>query len=312
MTTFNENSIPFLNHQQCADALVARPKLASPFLVFSTVIGGWTDSPIGLNVGLDDHGFHRGDAVFEALQVHNRKPHLLRDHWDRMQKSLEFINLRTDMTFEKLQKIIQVGVEKFPEPNASLRMFCTRGPGGFAADMRESVGSQFYCVMIRFKGQDPARVAEGIRIGRSAIPVKAGWLANAKTLNYLPNVMMKKESVDRGLDFTVSFDENNFLAESATENLIVLMKDGRLAHPNLGRILRGCTMMRLFDLVESSGLLPVRRNANLTEQDLIEAQGLFMISSHIDVLPIREYEGHAIPMGPWGPKLVQLLKNDLV
>jgi len=51
--------------------------------------------------------------------------------------------------------------------------------------------------------------------------VKQSWFPQVKSCNYLPNVLMKKESVDRKLDFTVSFTDEGFLAESATENIFI-------------------------------------------------------------------------------------------
>ena len=305
----NEDQIQWVSETECIERLKKRPHVSSSFLVYSSLIGGWTDSSMGLLSGIDDHGFHRGDGVFEAALVVNRKPYLLKEHWDRLQTSLHNIDLKFDITFDRLEKIILAGAQKFSEPNGVMRIYITRGPGGFSADIRECIGSQLFIVFGKLKPQAPERFQVGVRIGKSSIPVKPGFLATTKSLNYLPNVLMKKESVARGLDFTVAF-EDTFVAESATENLVVLTKNGVLTHPKLDRILKGCTMTRLFDLVEKEKMLPTQRDAKLTEKDLLEAQGLFMLGSTLDVLPVREYEGHTIPISPWSPKLLALIRND--
>ena len=292
------------------ERLQKRVHLPAPFLVYSTILQGWTDSPLGLTVNLDDHGFHRGDGVFEAVRVVQRRAYLLKEHWDRLQISLKTIQLKLSMDFAEAEKIIQFGLNKFPDADGALRIFVTRGPGGFAADIRESLGTQLFFVLCKFKSQSEERFQKGVRVGKSSIPIKTEWLAQTKSLNYLPNVMMKKESVDLGWDFTVTFDERKHLGESATENLVVLMKDGSLAHPTLNGILKGCTMMRLFDLVEKSALLPTKRGIDISEQDLIQAQGLYMVGTPLDVLPVREFDGHPIPISPWGPKLRDLIRQD--
>ncbi len=303
-------SIRWLTEQDCANALAARPRLKGPFLVYSSLIGGWTDSPLGLTVSLDDHGFHRGDGAFEAIRIIGRKPYLLKEHWDRLQISLRNLSIPLKMDFETFELILSEGIKKYPEENFGIRMFVTRGPGGFSPDFRECIEPQFFCVLTSLRSQPDEKFKVGVRLGTSKIPLKPDWLAVTKSLNYLPNVMMKMESVDAGLDFTVAFDHEGHVAESATENLVVLTRDGTLAHPPLTRILKGCTMVRLFDLVEQHRLLPTNRSAKLTQKDLFEAQGLYMVGTTLDALPVREYDGKPIPLSEWGKKLNELLRKD--
>jgi 4-amino-4-deoxychorismate lyase len=300
----------FLSEADCVARLRERPRVPGPTYVYSTLIGGWTESPLGLLVALDDHGFHRGDGAFEAIRIANRKPYLLLEHWERLQRSLARLGIPAPMDFSSLERIVQAGVDRFPEANGALRLFVTRGPGGFAADFRECLAPQFFAVLCKFKQQAEEKYRVGVRLGRSAVPVKPEWLANTKSLNYLPNVMMKKESVEAGFDFTVAFDENGIMAESATENVVIITRDGHLAHPPLNRILRGCTMARLFELAEREKILPTRRGAELREDDLRQAQGAYMVGTPFDVLPVREYCGQAIPLSPLGPVLRDLIRKD--
>ncbi len=309
MQNQNESQIPWISEAECIERLKKRPHIQTPFIIYSNIIGGWTDSSLGLLNGIDDHGFHRGDGVFEAARVINRKPYLLKPHWDRMQISLKNIDLKLDLTYEQLEAIILDGCKRFKNENCLLRIYVTRGTGGFSADVRECLGTQLFIVLGSGKSQAQERFETGVRIGKSNLPVKPGFLATTKSLNYLPNVLMKKESVSRGLDFTVAF-EGNHLAESATENIVIITKDGVLTHPKLDTILKGCTMDRLFELVEQTKLMPINREGTLTEKDLLEAQGVFMVGSTLDVLPVREYEGKAIPISPLAPKLLDLIRKD--
>src|SRR5690606_25817987 len=90
----------------------------------------------------------------------------------------------------------------------------------------------------------------GARVGKSQVPPKEPWLAKVKTCNYLPNVMMKKESVDRSLDFTVGVDAQGFLTEGSTENIVIVDQGNNLVRPELRQILKGTTMMRTFELAQ--------------------------------------------------------------
>jgi branched-chain amino acid aminotransferase len=274
------------------------------------LLQGWTESSLGSLIGLDDHGFHRGDGVFEALRVVNGKPYLLKPHLDRMKLSAERIGIKLPPDFANLPFILEAGLQNWSEAQAMVRLFVTRGPGGFSTNPQECLGSQLYALIMPFKSLPAEKFQNGVRIGRSRIQVKEGWMAITKSLNYLPNVMMKKESLERGLDFTVSFDDSGSLAESSTENIVVLTRDGHLAHPHLSKILKGCTMSRLFDLVEKSGILHLHREVRITEADLKLAQGVMMVGTTLDVLPVCEYEGQAIPISPWSAKLLKLIRDD--
>ena len=299
-----------LTEADCLKRLQIRPRAPGRILTYSTPLQGWTDSSFGSLIGLDDHGFHRGDGVFEALRMVNRKLYLLNPHLERMKLSAQRIGIELPPEFASLPLILEAGLKNWTEPHAMVRLFLTRGPGGFSTNPRECLGSQLYALIMPFQPLAEEKFTHGVRIGRSQIQVKEGWMAITKSLNYLPNVMMKKEALDRGLDFTVSFDDSGALAESSTENIVVLTREGKLAHPRLSKILRGCTMSRLFDLVESAGLLPVHREVRLTEEDLKSARGLMMVGTTLDVLPVCQYEGHAIPISPFAAPLLELIRQD--
>jgi branched-chain amino acid aminotransferase len=227
-----------------------------------------------------------------------------------MLKSAAKINLQMPEDFNQLEFILAQGLERFPSAETLMRLYVTRGPGGFSPSPRESLGPQLFLVITPFTAPSPDKYLNGVRIGRSQIQVKNSWLATTKSLNYLPNVLMKAESLDRGLDFTVNFDDEGCLAESSTENIVVLRQDGVLCHPPLDKVLKGCTMSRFFDLAEQHKVIKVQREARLSEQDVLQAQALFMVGTTLDVLPVSEYEGQKYPVHPLSQKLRQLITDD--
>ena len=123
---------------------------------------------------------------------------------------------------------------------------------------------------------------------------------------------MKKESVDRNLDFTISFDEKGFLAESATENLIIIDQNQVLTHPPLDRILKGTTMCRVFELAKKSGLQVAVRP--ISEADLFSAMEMMMTGTTLDILPVTLYDGQHVSDGNVGLKaksLLHLIEDDM-
>ncbi|MDD4100999.1 MAG: aminotransferase class IV, partial [Kiritimatiellae bacterium] len=142
--------------------------------------------------------------------------------------------------------------------------------------------------------------------------------ATVKNCNYLPNVMMKRESVDWGVDFVVGFDDNGMMTEGATENFGIVTGDGELLFPRMDTVLEGTTMMRVVhfahNLVESGDLARVVFR-DITEEDLRAASEMLVVGTTINVASAVEYEGN--PVGSGKPGLVgrtldSLLKADIV
>lgn len=289
-----EKTIAWIDASIALEKIKSRPTKVGDSFVYSSYFGAWSkDSFVGL-VPIDDHGFHRGDGVFEAIRLCGGKLYLIEEHLLRLQKSAEFIKLKLPNTINEIKKIIEVGSDvwtKEKSSNAMIRLYVTRGAGGFSTNPYECINSNLYIVITNFATISEEKYRSGVITGKSTVPQKADFMAKAKTLNYLPNVLMKAEALDQNLDFTFGFNDQGLLTESSTENIIIVDSKGVLSHPKLDIILQGCTMTRLFDLVEKEGSYPVNRQVQIKENDLLEAQAVMMVGTTLDVLPVASYEG---------------------
>ena len=287
------------------------------YAMYSTWWGGVVKKPAMMLVPIDDHLVHRGDGVFEAIKVVDNRAFLLDEHLQRLVDSAAQISLPLPMSKEEMKKVILETTEISGAKDALLRLYISRGPGGFTTNPYDSVASQMYLVITSLKPMAEEKYQKGVSIGKSAIPPKDPWFARIKSCNYLQNVLMKKESVDRKLDFTVGFTQEGFLTESSTENIVILDKDSNLVRPKLHQILKGTTMMRAFELAESlktQGLIKGIQERDLHENEIRNAKEVMMIGTTLDVLPVSSYEGAKIGEGVQGPvakQLLQLLKEDI-
>jgi branched-chain amino acid aminotransferase len=273
---------------------------------FSTWIGGITQDPALMLLPMDDHMVHRGDGVFEAIKAVDRKVFLMSEHLQRLSRSAEAVGISLPFELSQIQDIILQTLRVANQPQALIRLFVSRGPGGYTTNPYESMGSQLYVTITDLRSPKPELYENGVHVGRSQIPVKDSWMAQVKSCNYLPNVMMKKEAVDRKLDFTIAFDRDQFLAESSTENIALLDASGVLVHPDFQNILRGTTLVKAFELAAQAGMPTSRRN--ISESDLRNAREAFMIGTTLDVMPVTRYEGQNIGSGEVGPRARELRK----
>lgn len=301
-----------LSAEQILERLKAQPPVASHKACYLSWFGGIVTDPRLMLIPLDDHMVHRGDGVFEAVKFKNKKPYLLGPHLKRLQDSARFISLEIPGGIERVAQKVHDTVEVSGLENGLIRIFVSRGGGSFSTNPYDCAEPGLAVAVVELKSPAAEKYQKGVKIGRSEVAPKPDRWSQIKSCNYLPNVMMKKESVDRGLDFTVSFTEDGYLAESSTENIIIVDSHGNLCRPKLARILKGCTMTRVFELAQKHHVTQTFER-DITEKDIETAREVMMVGTTLDVLPVTEYEKKKIGAGVVGPiahKLQDLLLKD--
>lgn len=269
--------------------------------MYSSWLGGIVTDPNLMVLPIDDHGFHRGDAVFEAAKSVNGKIYALDRHLDRMHVSAEKIGLKMP---SDLREIAIATTKASGLTNAILRYYVSRGPGGFTTNPYESVGSQTYLVITPLTPPAAAKYENGVSAMTSKVPIKEGVFSTVKSCNYLPNVMMKKEAVDNGVDFTVSIDADGVIGEGSTENFAIITKDGVFKVPSFARTLRGVTLIRMMELAqdrpELKALLKGVEHGSIRQKDIFEAREAMLLGTTLDCLPVTTFDGQTIGSGRRG------------
>jgi branched-subunit amino acid aminotransferase/4-amino-4-deoxychorismate lyase len=294
-----------------------RPYHADYYAMYSSVYGGIVTDPVLMMLPLDDHMVHRGDGVFEALKTVQGRLYNLQGHLKRLADSAKGLALSIPVSPRDLQRIVIDTVCASGRRNCMVRIFVSRGPGGFSVNPYESPSSQLYVVVTRLGTPFMQAHPEGARIRTSAVPAKSSEMAAIKNCNYAPNVLMKKEAVDAKVDFTVGFDEQGFVTEGATENVGIVTADRRLLFPQLHRILYGTTMNRIMALAVELVRVGRLRHvgfADITREHILAAREILITGTTVNVAAVVGFDGHRIGTGRPGPvyrKLSALLLRDM-
>jgi len=278
--------------------------------MFSTWYGGIVREPWMMMVPIDDHMVHRGDGIFEAMKITNRGIYLLDEHLDRLYYSGRRIGLMPPMSERDLRKAVIETAKAAKVSEGIIRLFLGRGVGSFSPNPYDPEKSELYVVVTKSSKPSSRKYKEGVSICRSSIPAKPGFFPQVKSLNYLPNVLMKKEAIDRGFDFAIGMDAQNHLLEGATENLILVTKENELVHPPLDKILKGTMMDRLFELIENDSLLKLKRGVKISEKDISGSRGVFLVGTSLDIISVSRYEETPIRVSTLGKKFLKLLIED--
>ncbi len=285
--------------------------------MYSSWYGGIVVDPALMMVPVDDHLVHRGDGVFEAFKCIGGSIYGLERHLDRLERSARgiFIDLPCDRG--TLTRIIRATVRAAGARDAMIRLFVSRGPGGFSTNPYECPASQLYVVCSRFQPTPTERYEKGVTLKSSHVPIKKAYLANMKSCNYLPNVLMKKEAEDAGVDYTVSIDDEGFLGEGSTENIGIITRDREFLVPRFDRVLRGTTITRVMELAAelvNRGQWARIGEADITPAQAHEAAEILVFGTSFDILPVVRYDDRPIGdgrPGPWGARLLELLRADM-
>ncbi len=277
--------------------------------------------PNWMLVPIDDHLFHRGDGVFEALKWTAGRVYLIDQHLARLRQSAARISLDVRWADHEvkvlIEKCLNAGrVQHSTETEAMIRIFVSRGPGNFSVNPYDSVGSQLYIIVTSFQALTEEKRKVGVSLGASALMSKSLDWAPYKTCNYLPNVMLKKEAVDCGVDFMVGFDAKGFMTESATENVVIVSQRNELLKPKKGFILQGTTMNRVFTLAQhfvQQGILSRIHEEDISIDMLRGAKEVMVLGTTLDVLAVTTFDGQKVGSGIPGPitnKLQGILLAD--
>ena len=257
---------------------------------------------------LDDHLVHRGDGVFETLKYLGRKLYQVKPHFDRMARSASAIHLDPPCSWDDVAKLTLDVCRAGGADDGMVRVLVGRGPGGFGIDPAECPTPSLTIVAYRFHPRPAASFAQGVTAFRTSIPAKQNYLARIKSIDYLPNVLMKREATARGEDYPVCYDDKGFLAEGATENICIVDAAGRFVVPELTNALTGTTLLRAVELVEGEMEVVF---TGIREQDIASAREMFILGTTNDCLSIVRYNGVPIGDGRPGP-VSKGLKERLV
>lgn len=289
---------------------VDRPGMEKILAFYDHRLGAICKDPRLLYIPMDDHLVHRGDGVFETLKFVYFGVYQLDAHLQRMQKSCSTIFLQPPCSWEEIRELVLEVCATTGFEQGLLSLFIGRGPGGFSVDFRECPESSLYIVSRKHPVYSEQMWEQGVTAYKTQIPPKQGYLSQIKSVDYLPNVLMKREAVLNGNDYPFCFDKQGYLVEGATENVCIVTPQGKLVVPELRRALPGTTLMRGLELIKDEVDIQSRR---VHEEEIYEAREVILLGTSIDALSVVRFNDqpvHGTQVGPVSRRLRELLIRD--
>ena len=286
--------------------------------MYSSWWDGITTEPNLMVVPADDHMVHRGDGLFETFQCVDGAIYNFDAHLARLENGAKAIALELRWSRDDIRRIVGEVLKAGGRRDALIRVFVSRGPGGHSANPYECPEALLLVLAIGLPAPFMAGHPGGAKVGVSGVPNKEGLFAQVKSVNYLPNVLMKKQAVDAGVDFMLGFDKDGHMTELPTENFGIVTPEGVLKVPRPDHILLGTTMLRVLALAREhlvpAGVLAGVEEAGVPRAEIERSAELLVFGTTPRVTAVTEFAGRPVGDGTPGPvwrALSRLFEADL-
>ncbi len=305
--------VKVVDKQAYLDAMLAveRPGASEIHAFYEHRVGMICKDPGVMLMPWDDHLVHRGDGVFEAMKFVDGKLYQLDPHLERMERSSASIYLEPMCSWAEIRELVLEVCRAGGRKSGMLRVFLGRGPGGFGIYPSECPETSLYIVASDLHETKAEFYEKGATAFKTSIPAKQSYLATIKSIDYLPNVLMKREAEEKGYNFPFCFDDNGYLAEGATENVCIVDQNDKLIIPEFTNALAGTTLMRAIDLIKNDMSIIFR---GITKEEILEAKEVVIIGTTGDAIPVVRFNGkpiHNVKPGPVAKRIRELLIQDL-
>ncbi len=252
-------------------------------------------------VSVFDRGFLLGDGVYEVIPVYAGRCFELEAHLNRLQYSLDGVRMKNPMTSQQWQTMIEELVSRNGGGDQSLYLQVTRGVAPRDHIFPTGVEPTAFAMSNPLQMVPEKYKQNGIKAITLA---DIRWAnCNIKAITLLPNSLLKQQAQEAGAQEALLI-RDGYLTEGAASNAYVVLNGTIYTSPKDEKVLPGITRDVVVKLALENGI-PLLEQA-VTEQQLRQADEIWMSSSTKEVLPITELDNKPVGDGKPGPVWKQI------
>ena len=239
--------------------------------------GQWVEQQKAV-IPFNDSGFLYGDGLFETMRFDNNSIFSFEKHYNRLESGLKVINLVIPYKQEELYNILNSLINKNSIKSGIIRMMITRG----TIDSLLSKSSPNIYISIKPFYKVPDNPVKVVFYSEKKFPI-IRYNPAIKSMNYLGNMLAKKECEKDGAFEPVFFNSDNIITECAIRNIFFIKKNILLTPAlDLG-ILSGVMRDTIIDIAKGLNIDYQESYLNINELDSIDEA--FITSTGIGLLP---------------------------
>lgn len=244
-----------------------------------------------------DRAFLFGDAVYEVVPVYAGRPFRLREHLDRLTRSLEGIRMQAPLSHAEWGEILKELIARNGAKDQYLYLQVTRGAEyGRNHAWSDGMKPTLFAFANALDAIAPNLLKEGVAAITAA---DIRWARrDIKSTALLANSLLKKLALDAGAFETILL-EDGALTEGSSTTVHVISQGSIRTPPNGHHILPGTTRDVVGELAAKVGI--AQESGAVSEAQLRGAQEIWLAFATRGLLPVTRLDGKPVGAGIPGP-----------
>ncbi len=265
----------------------------------------WIDGAIvegsQARIPVTDHGFLYGDGVFEGMRVYSRRIFRFDDHLSRLASGARCLGLTIPGGVEAARRIVIDTARAHARDDAYLRLIVSRGEGPLGVDPTSCTNPRIVCIADQVSLYPEEKLRNGIDLVTSSLRKPAPDVLDprVKSLNYLNNVLAKREARRQGADEALLLNAAGQVVEASVANVFAVRAGRLLTPPASDGALEGLTRDTVLELAREQRIPAEERT--LGRFDLLAAEEVFLTGSGARIVAVGSLDGLGIGKGGAGP-----------
>jgi D-alanine transaminase len=249
-----------------------------------------------------DRAFLFGDAVYEVVPVYGGRPFRLREHLDRLAKSLAGIRMAAPLSHEAWSKVCGELITRNGGGDQYLYLQVTRGAEyGRNHAWPDNLEPTLFAYTNTLEPLSGRLIDEGVA---AITATDTRWARrDIKSTALLANTLLKRLAVDQGAFETILL-EKGMLTEGSSTTVHIIMGGEIHTPPNGHHILPGTTRDVVGEL--AARLKLPARSLEVPESELRSADEIWLAFSTRGLLAVTTLDGRPVGKGKPGPLYLRM------
>lgn len=249
----------------------------------------------GNSINANDRGLMYGDGVFRTLVLRQGKPLHWQQHYNKLKHDCDAVGIicpAMQLLGSELAQLAQ------SQSDSVAKIVITRGPAtrGYAPAANPQITRILSTSSLPEYPDSYSTQGVSVHICKLRLGHQPK-LAGIKHLNRLENVLAAAEWNDPNIAEGMMLDQDGHVIEGTRSNLF-MVRDGKLFTPDLSRCgVAGLQRDRVMDYARQQNM--ICKITELTLDDLLAADEIFVVNSVIGLWPVREmyrFNGKSFPV----------------
>lgn len=249
----------------------------------------------------------RDGAIYEMARTYNHVPFFVREHIDRLFRSLRYVQIDLGHTPDEMEKITAEIFERNkkhlePEDDFVFNYVVTRGVSPFLFPASGNPTVLVNCINLISSYEKQAKnYREGIHlvlVSTRQIPTQCLDVKSKNTNRFCNSLATFEAKAVSPEALPLMLDINGFVAEGSMYNCS-MVKDGKIFTPKPTNVLGGISQGTLFRLAGELGIEVVHKD--LCSYDLYNADEMFINANSYTMYPVAKFNQRVLAKPIPGP-----------